>query len=135
MTEQQTQPPNTDAPGQQYLERLAADSFELQRCAQCERWVFFPRTICPQCGSTQLDWGPVSGNGVVYSTTIVRQRPDRGGDFNVVIVELEEHVRMMSRVTDLTPENVAIGMAVRAYIDHSGERPIVMFRSVGQVPA
>jgi uncharacterized OB-fold protein len=75
--------------------------------------------ICPHCGSDQLGWVAPSGRGTVYSTTIVRRKPADGGDYNIVLVDLEEGVRLLSRVAGIPPDQVRIGMAVRARIADS----------------
>ena len=55
--------------------------------------------------------------GVVYSTTTVHRRE---GDDNVCLVDLEDGSRIMSTVVGIDPDDVRIGMAVRARDD--GER-------------
>ncbi len=88
----------------------------LQQCDDCKKHVFYPRVLCPHCGSPKLAWQPASGQGTVYSTTVVRRKPEQGGDYNVALVDLHEGPRMMSRVDGLSPHEVVIGMAVRAKI-------------------
>ena len=103
-------------PEQQFLDKLAAGRFEIQRCAGCGKHVFYPRVLCPHCGAERLEWMAPSGRGTVYSTTIVRRKPADGGDYNVCLVDLAEGVRMMSRVVSVPPESVKIGMSVMARI-------------------
>jgi len=117
-------------PGVLFQQFLRQGEFRLQCCETCGRQVFFPRTLCPYCGSGQLAWRVASGRGTVYSTTIVRQRPERGGDYNVAIIELAEGARMMSRVEGILPTEVRIGMTVEAAIRGSSESPLVVFRPV-----
>ncbi|WP_252729627.1 Zn-ribbon domain-containing OB-fold protein [Pacificibacter marinus] len=70
----------------------------------------------------------MSGQGQVYSTTTVRRRADKGGDYNVAIIELAEGARMMSRVENVTPDKVEIGMDVVAKIITSPDgEPIIVF--------
>lgn len=95
---------------------LADGRFMLQQCDDCKKHVFYPRVLCPHCGSPKLAWQPASGQGTVYSTTVVRRKPEQGGDYNVALVDLHEGPRMMSRVDGISPHEVAIGMAVRAKI-------------------
>jgi uncharacterized OB-fold protein len=116
------------APGAMFEAFLKAGNFSLQWCSICNRQIFFPRTICPHCGSNNLDWRPASGHGVVYSTTIVRQRPERGGDYNVAIIQLAEGARMLSRVEGVAPPEVRIGMTVAAVISEVNGTPLVIFR-------
>lgn len=100
----------------------------MQWCTACSRQIFFPRTICPHCGSTSLEWRQTSGRGVVYSTTTVRQRPERGGDYNIAIIELEEGARMLSRVEGVPSTRVHIGLAVKAAITQVNGSPLVVFQ-------
>ncbi len=104
----------------QYQRHLANGTFRLQQCDDCGVFVFYPRYGCPQCGSPNLTWEKASGLGVVYSTTISRRRPDRGGDFNISLIELQEGPRLMSRVENIPPGDVEIGMPVRARIAGGG---------------
>jgi uncharacterized protein len=54
--------------------------------------------------------------------TIVRRPETAGGPFNVVLVDLEEGVRIMSTVLDRAPEDVAIGLRVAVEVaDINGE--------------
>ena len=99
-----------------YQQFLAAGQFRLQRCASCATHVFYPRLLCPACGSSNLAWITPSGRGKVYSTTVMRRRPDRGGDFNVALIDLDEGPRLMSRVEGLPAADVKIGMPVAARI-------------------
>ena len=114
-----------------YREQLEQGNFLIQRCLSCTRAIFYPRMICPHCGSDQLEWFQPSGEGVVYSTTTVRRKAEHGGDYNVALVDLAEGPRMMSRVEDLSPDAVAIGMPVRARIVDGEEGKMVVFTQAG----
>jgi uncharacterized OB-fold protein len=103
-------------PEKRFFDALAEGRFEIQRCAACGKHVFYPRVLCPHCGSERLDWVAPSGRGTVYSTTVVRRKPADGGDYNVCLVDLAEGVRLMSRVVTVAPTEVKIGMAVKARI-------------------
>jgi len=103
-------------PEKRYLDALAAGRFEIQKCAACARHVFYPRVVCPHCGAGELGWVAPNGRGSVYSTTVVRRKPADGGDYNVCLVDLVEGVRMMSRVVSIAPQDVKIGMNVKARI-------------------
>lgn len=104
-----------ESPHVTYQRFLAEGRICLQRCELCGVAIFPPRTICPRCGGQALDWQESSGAGMVYSTTTVRQKPERGGDYNIALVDLDEGVRMLSSVEDC-PDGVAIGAAVTARI-------------------
>jgi len=111
-----------------FREYLKSGRFMIQKCGGCGTFVFYPRLLCTECGASDLTWQAANGAGTVYSTTVVRRRAEQGGDYNVAIIELEEGPRLMSRVVDLPPTEVAIGMPVRAAIDQTAAGPLLVFR-------
>lgn len=115
-----------EAPDTQFRRHLEAGRIMLQRSRETGRCFFYPRVAEPGTGSTDIEWIEASGRGVVYSTTVVRQRPP-AADYNVVLVDLAEGPRLMSRVEGLPPEAVKIGMAVRARIADGEDGPILVF--------
>ena len=111
-----------------YRDTLAAGKLAIQRCAACgDKAVFPPRAICPSCGGTALRWQEASGAGTVYATTVVRDRPENGGDRNIALIDLAEGARLMSRVEGLPPGEVRIGMKVRARIATGEAGPLLVF--------
>lgn len=110
-----------------YRDQLDQGNFMIQRCQSCTRGIFYPRMVCPHCGSDQLEWFAPSGDGVVYSTTVVRRKPEQGGNYNVALVDLAEGPRMMSRIDGIAPEDVSIGMPVSARVIDSEEGKLVVF--------
>jgi uncharacterized OB-fold protein len=99
----------------------------LQRCKATGKFFFFPATLSPHSGTPEWDWAEVSGHGTVHTTTTVRRKPDRGGDYNVCIVELDEGPRMMTRVENIAPDDVVIGLRVAARIIEEDENALVVF--------
>lgn len=120
----------TDAAGPDKVFRnaLANQEILLPRCNDCGAYHFFPRVVCPHCHGTAISWHRASGKGRVHTTTIVRRKPERGGDYNICMVELEEGVRMMSRVEGIAPSDVTIDMAVTAFVGEAEGAPAVLFK-------
>ena len=87
--------------------------------------VFPPREFAPGTGA-DLEWFEASGAGTVYSVTWISRRPPEL-PYNVVLVDLAEGPRMMSRVEGLASEAVCIGLAVQARIAAGPEGPCVVF--------
>lgn len=100
----------------QWQAALAQGRFLIQRCGACGRHVHFPRALCPHCGAAPLAWVEPSGLGTVHAVTTVRRKADEGGDLNIVLVDLDEGVRLMSRVEGLPLAAVHIGQRVRARV-------------------
>lgn len=115
-------------PQKAYFDALKSGVFRIQRCTACSRHVFYPRVLCTHCGSPDLAWVDASGKGTVYSTTVVRRKADAGGDVNIALIELEENVRMMSRVEGMPPDDVRIGLPVKAVIVTENDQPLVVFK-------
>jgi uncharacterized OB-fold protein len=113
-------------PEAQYEAFLAEGRFMLLRSRATGRCFWFPRVAEPGTGSTDLEWIEASGKGVVYSTTVIRQKPPTP-NYNLALIDLAEGVRMMSRVESIAPEEVRIGMPVRAKIVREGDRPLLVF--------
>ena len=110
-----------------YQAELDAGRFCIQKCPQCSQHVFTPRELCPHCGASPLQWVRASGAGTVYSTSTIARKPEAGGSYNVALVDLDEGVRMMSRVEDVAPEAVFIGQRVQARVAQREGRGLVVF--------
>jgi uncharacterized OB-fold protein len=100
--------------------------FLIQRCSGCACAVYFPRELCPHCGSGDLAFEAPQGTGTVYAVTTVRRKPEAGGDYNVSLIDLDEGVRLMSRVEGLPSSDVRIGQRVKArVVQHNGQGVVV----------
>jgi uncharacterized protein len=88
----------------------------MQACAVCGSLQFYPRPVCTGCFGRDLSWRPVSGRGRVHSFTFVRApvHPAFKPEVPVILVEveLEEGVRMLSRLVECGPDEVALGAPV-----------------------
>ena len=122
----ETNMPESAGPEATYQAFLREGRFMLQRCPETGAYVFYPRVLPPGRGDT-LEWVEASGRGTVYATTVTRRRPEQGGSYNVALIELAEGPRLLSRVVGLPPEEVRIGMGVRARIDAIDGTPAVVF--------
>lgn len=84
--------------------------------------VFYPRAVCPDTGSEDLEWRISEGLGTVHATTTVH--PQQGEPFNVALIDVDEGFRMMSRVENINPMVVAIGMRVTFHAqEQAGDEP------------
>jgi uncharacterized OB-fold protein len=109
-----------------FLKFLEQGSFRIQRSRSSGRHIFYPRVAEPLTGSTDLEWVEASGRGTVYSTTVIRQKPPTP-NYNLALVDLEEGPRMMTRVQGIAPEQVQIGMPVKAKIVREDDRALLVF--------
>lgn len=115
----------------QHQAALAEGRFLIQKCDDCGQHIYFPREICPHCGSDAVQFVSPSGQGTVYAVTTVRRKPADGGDYNVSLVDLDEGPRLMSRVDNLKPDDVKIGQRVTARVVVADDKGVVVFDAVG----
>ena len=45
----------------------------IQHCTTCGKHQHYARLLCSHCGEQSLEWVTASGNGTVYSFTVIRQ--------------------------------------------------------------
>jgi len=93
-----------------YEDALGRGEIIYQACGDCGHVAFYPRLICPECGSANVEYRPSAGKGEVYTRTVVHSR---GRDpYNVVLIDMDEGFRIMSTVEDVPNDDVQIGMRV-----------------------
>lgn len=104
----------------------------IQHCLACAAAVFYPRSICPTCGSTDLEWRPVSGRATLASY-VINRRPLPSFEVEsqiVALVELEEGVRMMTNVVGVEHAPGALHLGMRLDLDYEerGDQVLPVFR-------
>lgn len=110
--------------------------FVIQRCAGCGTHQFYPRPFCLVCQSDDVAFVDSLGRGTVYTRTrvAVQVLPDLAPPYTVVLVDLDEGVRMTGNVVDAdgaAGADCAIGDRVRiAWRDRSatGLPPLPAFQ-------
>jgi uncharacterized OB-fold protein len=117
-----------DGAEKQFRAGLDKGEFNIQQCGKCKKHVFYPRTLCIHCGSPNLVWKRAAGTGTVYSTSTERYKPEAGGDKNIAVVQLDEGPKMLTRITDMPPADVKIGMRVSAHIGEADGIKLIYFR-------
>lgn len=117
--------PELNAETERFWTAAGGGRLELPRCARCGLLVFYPRAVCPDCQSTELEWETLSGRGTVYSYTVMRSGASRRWrdhlPYIVAYVRLDEGPTVLTNVVNCDPEAVHIDMAVRAVFDDTGE--------------
>lgn len=119
-------------PEAEHFAFLGQGRFMLQRLDETGEHVFYPRYL----GAVPWSWVEAGGAGTVYSRTIVRQKPERGGDYCIALVELAEGPRMLARILGRSAGEVVIGMPVRASVEkpewNPEGSPLVVFRPMDE---
>jgi uncharacterized OB-fold protein len=105
-------PTITSAP---FWEGCARGELWFQRCRHCAAAVHTPAIICGRCWSKELFWEQSSGEGTVYSWTVVwrPQTPAFTVPYAPIIVDMTEGWQILSSLVDCEDDEVEVGMAVR----------------------
>ncbi len=101
----------------------------IKRCTACEKVHWYPRALCPFCGSERTQWTQSKGRGTVYSVSVTR----RVGPvpYAIAYVTLDEGVTMMTNIVDCDLDAVRIGDKVELIFKPTdGGPPVPMFHPV-----
>jgi uncharacterized OB-fold protein len=116
-----------------YWQAAATGELVVQRCDACGRAQLYPRVVCAACHGDELRWVTVSGNGTVYTYSVVYRPMANYAEpvpYIVAVVELEEGPRLTTRLVGLNPEDPFIGMRVRVDFEQRDGRSLPVFRQV-----
>lgn len=118
-----------------FWQKVQEDEFWLQKCGCCNRYIFYPRSLCPHCWQQDLNWVRVSGRGRVYSYTVVHVSalPEFINEtpYYYVLIDLEEGVRIAGTIIDCE-NKVYPGMPVEVQIIQKNGRALPVFKPVGE---
>ena len=105
----------------EWYAHLARGELRFQRCAACGRWRHPPRHLCAECGSDTWEWAAASGRGTLFSWTVTHQAMHPAFTdalpYAVVVVELDEGVRVVSGVRGIEPADLRLELPLQAEIE------------------
>ena len=106
--------PQTNRDTEFFWEGTRLGELRVQRCGACGERRHPPGPACPRCGALEPTYDVVPGRGTVYSYVVHRHPPVPGKELPIllVLVELDEGVRMVGELLDAEPEDVKIGAPV-----------------------
>jgi len=127
--------PSPEGLNAEFYAHCARGELRFQRCTECGTWRHLPRYMCARCGSERSTWERSSGRGRVYSWTVTHQamHPAFASrvPYAVVVVELEEGVRMVGNLQNLAPADLELGLPVEVVLDRlSDEVALPSFRPI-----
>jgi len=92
----------------------------LRECADCQTIQHPPEDVCHSCGGTSFAGRGATGTGTLYSYTVVRHplHPVLAErvPYTIAVVSLDDYpsVRVTGNLLEVAPEDVRVGLAVRA---------------------
>tara|TARA_B100000700_G_C14883178_1_gene779078 strand:+ start:94 stop:489 length:396 start_codon:yes stop_codon:yes gene_type:complete len=89
-------------------------------CGSCDKSFFSPQVLCPNCQSDTWEYQKSSGEGTIYSYTVVHRPPDDSFPNPLIIadIELDEGWRMFSWIVKCDPNEFDIGSKVKAHFQN-----------------
>ncbi len=110
--------PHPDPATAPYWVAASRRKFTLPQCESCGKFHFYPRALCPHCGSHTIRWSSPTGLGSVYSMTVVHRAPSPSFEamvpYVVALVALDEGPHLMSNIVNCAAADVRIGQRVKA---------------------
>ena len=101
------------------------------RCNVCGMLYVPPRSLCPQCRRSDMEWAETAGEGRLVAFTsisigtpaMIEEGYDRNNPYCSGAVELTEGARVVARIEDvdsLHPETIEVGMPLRVKFLNQG---------------
>ena len=128
MAERKIPSPLVNVENQAFWTAAKEGRFTVPTCSACGKAHWYPRAICPHCLSDKTELQQASGNGTIYTHSVMRRAPV---PYAIAYVTLQEGVSMMTNIVDCDLDKIKIGQAVRLVFRPSdGGPPVPMFTPV-----
>jgi uncharacterized OB-fold protein len=123
--ERKLQPPHVTPENRAFWDAAAAGRLLIGACTACGEAHYYPRPICPLCGSDRTELREASGRGTIYTYSVMRRAPV---PYAIAFVTLAEGVTMMTNIVDGDLDAVRIGQPVKVVFKATeGGPPVPMF--------
>ena len=115
--------PQANLETQPFWDAAAEGKLLIKKCNACGELHFYPRAICPFCFSDNTTWQQASGDGVIYTYSVMR----RGAPvpYAIAYVTLAEGPTMMTNIVDCDLDSIKIGQKVKLVFKPSDGGPPV----------
>ena len=128
--------PVTQPWSEKFWEGTKQGKLLIQVCKDCKSNIFYPRKFCPECWSGNLDWIEGSGKAKIYtfSTAYSMVEPKFMDElpYTIAYVDLQEGIRMMTRIVECKPEDIKLGIDVEVVFHERGGYFLPYFRPAGK---
>jgi hypothetical protein len=117
--------PEVNEETQPFWDAARSGKLLLKKCLDCSRFHYYPRSLCPFCFGSRTEWHEATGQGTVYSYSVMRRAPE---PYAIAFVALTEGPTMMTNIVDCSFDEIRIGQPVRlVFIASDGGPPVPMF--------
>ena len=120
--ERKIQAPQPNLETKAFWDAAAEGKLMIGKCLACGQVFYYPRAICPFSFSDKTELQQASGNGTIYTYSVMRRAPV---PYAIAYVTLQEGVSMMTNIVDCDLDKIKIGQAVRLVFKPSEGGPLV----------
>lgn len=120
-----------------FWDAAAEDRLVLPWCRVCDAAIWYPRTICPTCHGSDVEWVAATGGGTIYSFTVSFRGAGPWAEkvpYVIAYVELDEGPRVLTNVVDAAVDDIHIGDRVQAVFEPAGDIKVLRFRVSSAAP-
>ena len=110
--------PISDPDTEDYWNAAKDGRLMIGSCGACGEKHYYPRSICPHCGSQEVTLIQSSGKGEIYSWSVLRRADP---PFAIAYVTLDEGPTMMTNIIECDLDNLEIGQRVKLKFSETEE--------------
>jgi len=126
--ERKIQAPVPNLETQAFWDACAQGKLMIGKCNACGAVYYYPRALCPVCFSDKTGLQQASGNGTIYTYSVMRRAPI---PYAIAYVTLAEGPSIMTNIVDCDLDKIKIGQAVKLVFKPSdGGPPVPMFTPI-----
>ena len=115
-----------------FWDALRQHKLRLQRCADCNEYIHYPRSRCPYCLGENLTWQDIEGNATLYTYTIARRptAPQFQDEVpqKIAVVELDEGPRLTTTLVNVDEDAIQVGMRLRPVFEDQRGGEVTLLR-------
>lgn len=103
-----------------YFKLLRQHVLAFPRCESCGKFHWYPKPLCPACGSGDISWQPAPSTGRLFSWSVVHRKfdPDflKEPPYVVGLITFDgmPGIRLVSNIDDCSIDELRIGLEVEA---------------------
>ena len=128
--------PAIDPETKPYWDATLEGKLIIRHCNACGENHWYPRTLCPFCGSVDTEWLETAGKGTIYTFAITRKGLGHYGGvgpYVLAFVTLDEGPTMLTNIIECDVDALRIGDRVEVVFHKTeAEAALPRFRPVAQ---
>jgi len=118
--------PVITAESKAFFDAARQGRFTIPVCSACGKAHWYPRAICPFCASDKVEWRDASGQGTIYTFSVMQRVKE---PYVIAHVTLAEGPAMLTNIVDCDTDKIHIGQPVTVVFQASENgTPVPMFK-------